>query len=97
MMDFRTFTATRALQAIVAMALVVVASNILVQYPVSGKLGTIDLADLLTWGAFTYPAAFLVTDLTNRRFAPQPPARWCSSASRSPSRFRSSSPHRASP
>ncbi|MCA1244068.1 VUT family protein [Stappia stellulata] len=70
MMDFRTFTAARALQAILAMALVVVASNILVQYPVSGTLGGINLADLLTWGAFTYPAAFLVTDLTNRRFGP---------------------------
>jgi len=41
-----------------AMALVVVASNVLVQYPIN---------DWLTWGAFTYPAAFLVTDLTNRR------------------------------
>lgn len=68
MMDFRTFTAARALQAILAMALVVVASNILVQYPVSGTLAGINLADLLTWGAFTYPAAFLVTDLTNRRY-----------------------------
>ncbi|WP_029058662.1 queuosine precursor transporter [Stappia stellulata] len=70
MMDFREFTASRALQAILAMALVVVASNILVQYPVSGTLGGVDLANLLTWGAFTYPAAFLVTDLTNRRFGP---------------------------
>jgi uncharacterized PurR-regulated membrane protein YhhQ (DUF165 family) len=26
---------------------------------------------LLTWGAFTYPVAFLVTDLANRRFGPQ--------------------------
>ena len=30
----------------------------------------LDLADLLTWGAFTYPLAFLVNDLTNRRFGP---------------------------
>lgn len=51
-----------------AMALVVVASNVLVQHPVAARLGPIDLADLLTYGAFTYPAAFLVTDLTNRRF-----------------------------
>ena len=29
-------------------------------------LGPIHLGDLLTWGAFTYPFAFLVTDLTNR-------------------------------
>ncbi len=26
------------------------------------------LKDILTWGAFTYPVAFLVNDLTNRRF-----------------------------
>jgi uncharacterized PurR-regulated membrane protein YhhQ (DUF165 family) len=44
---------------ILAMAVLVTASNILVQYPVG---------DFLTWGAFTYPFAFLVTDLTNRRF-----------------------------
>lgn len=54
--------------AVVAMAVVVVASNILVQYPVMATLGGLDLADLLTWGAFSYPVAFLVTDLTNRRF-----------------------------
>ena len=44
-----------------AMAAVVVASNVLVQFPIN---------DWLTWGAFTYPAAFLVTDLTNRRLGP---------------------------
>lgn len=54
--------------AIAAMVLVVVSSNIAVQYPVQLTIGGLDLADLLTWGAFTYPAAFLVTDLTNRRF-----------------------------
>ncbi|MGB0496915.1 MAG: queuosine precursor transporter [Rubricella sp.] len=43
---------------IIAMAAVVVASNILVQFLL--------LDGLLTWGAFTYPFAFLVTDLTNR-------------------------------
>lgn len=42
---------------ILAMMAVVVASNYLVQFP---------LNDWLTWGAFTYPVAFLVTDLTNR-------------------------------
>ncbi|MBB4285745.1 queuosine precursor transporter [Roseospira goensis] len=46
---------------VAAMAVVVVASNILVGYPIS---------DWLTWGALTYPVAFLVTDLTNRRFGP---------------------------
>ncbi|EKF17815.1 queuosine precursor transporter [Nitratireductor pacificus] len=49
-----------------AMAAIVVASNILVQYPFR-HLG---LGELLTWGAFTYPVAFLVNDLTNRRFGP---------------------------
>ena len=48
----------------------VVASNILVQYPLSGQLAGIALGDLLTYGAFTYPVAFLVTDLTNRQFGP---------------------------
>ena len=55
----------------VVMAAVVVASNFLVQFPVDFTLGAFNLADLLTWGAFTYPIAFLVTDLANRRFGPQ--------------------------
>jgi uncharacterized PurR-regulated membrane protein YhhQ (DUF165 family) len=53
------------------MAAVVVASNYLVQFPVAYSIGALNLADLLTWGAFTYPVAFLVTDLANRRFGPQ--------------------------
>nr|CAD6432447.1 membrane protein [Rhizobium sp. Q54] len=52
------------------MTAVVVSSNFLVQYPLSGTLWGIALGDLLTWGAFTYPVAFLVTDLTNRQFGP---------------------------
>jgi uncharacterized integral membrane protein (TIGR00697 family) len=55
---------------VAAMAIVVVASNVLVQFPVAGHLGDIALADILTWGAFTYPFAFLVTDLANRRYGP---------------------------
>lgn len=55
---------------VAAMALVVVASNILVQFPVDGDVGGVALADILTWGAFTYPFAFLVTDLANRRYGP---------------------------
>jgi len=51
-----------------AMAAIVALSNYLVQFPVQIRLGALDLADLLTWGAFTYPVAFLVTDLTNRSF-----------------------------
>ena len=42
---------------IVAMIGIVTASNVLVQYP---------LNDWLTWGAFSYPVSFLVTDVTNR-------------------------------
>lgn len=54
----------------VAMAAIVVASNYLVQFPVDATFGALNLADLLTWGAFTYPVAFLITDLANRRFGP---------------------------
>lgn len=53
---------------VLAMAIVVVASNVLVQFPVQGTVGPVALADILTWGAFTYPFSFLVTDLANRRF-----------------------------
>jgi len=45
------------LPGILAMATIVVASNILVQFL---------FGQWLTWGAFTYPFAFLVTDLRNR-------------------------------
>ena len=64
-------TQRHTLVYIMLMTSVVVASNILVQYPVQFTLGAINLADLLTWGAFTYPFAFLVTDLTNRQFGPK--------------------------
>ena len=46
------------------MAVVVVLSNYLVQFPVT----YIGLQDLLTYGAFSYPVAFLITDLSNRRY-----------------------------
>lgn len=49
---------TRILPGVIAMAAIVVLSNILVQFLL--------LDGLLTWGAFTYPFAFLVTDLMNR-------------------------------
>ncbi len=42
---------------LLAMTVIVVASNWLVQFPIN---------DLLTWGAITYPFSFLVTDLTTR-------------------------------
>ena len=46
------------------MALVVTLSNYLVQFPVN----YIGLQDIFTYGAFSYPIAFLITDLTNRRY-----------------------------
>ena len=46
------------------MALVVVLSNYLVQFPVNYA----GLQDIFTYGAFSYPIAFLITDLTNRRY-----------------------------
>ena len=46
------------------MALVVALSNYLVQFPVN----YFGLQDLLTYGAFSYPVAFLITDLSNRRY-----------------------------
>ena len=60
----------RFLAAVAAMVAVVAASNFLVQYPVAVQLGAVNVGDILTWGAFTYPVAFLVTDLTNRAFGP---------------------------
>ena len=62
---------SRFLVAVAAMVVVVAASNILVLYPFAVQLGSVDLADLLTWGAFTFPFAFLITDLTNRYDGPQ--------------------------
>jgi uncharacterized integral membrane protein (TIGR00697 family) len=53
---------TRILPGIIAMAAVVVASNILVQFL---------FGQWLTWGAFTYPVAFLVTDVMNRVYGAQ--------------------------
>lgn len=49
-----------------AMVFVVVASNILVHFQIN---------DWLTWGAFTFPIAFLVTDLSNRAYGPAKAAR----------------------
>ncbi|MBQ2261853.1 MAG: queuosine precursor transporter [Loktanella sp.] len=54
---------TRILPGVIAMAIIVVASNILVQFLI--------LDGLLTWGAFTYPLAFLVTDVMNRVYGTQ--------------------------
>jgi uncharacterized integral membrane protein (TIGR00697 family) len=46
------------------MGFVVLASNYLVQFPIKYY----GLQDLLTYGAFSYPVAFLITDLANRSF-----------------------------
>ena len=46
------------------MGFVVIASNYLVQFPVKFY----ELENLLTYGAFSYPITFLVTDLANRAF-----------------------------
>ena len=46
------------------MGLVVLASNYLVQFPIHYY----GLSEILTYGAFTYPIAFLITDLANRSF-----------------------------
>lgn len=56
--------------ATAAMAAVVVLSNVLVQHPFALRIGGLDLADILTWGAFSYPLTFLVTDTTNRILGP---------------------------
>ena len=52
----------RLLPGVLAMAAIVVTSNILVQFL---------LGDWLTWGALTYPIAFLVTDIMNRVYGTQ--------------------------
>ena len=48
----------------IIMGLVVLTSNYLVQFPVNYY----GLSEILTYGAFTYPIAFLITDLANRSF-----------------------------
>jgi uncharacterized PurR-regulated membrane protein YhhQ (DUF165 family) len=48
--------------ALIAMTMVVTASNWLVQHPIN---------ELLTWGAITYPFSFLITDLTTRLQGPE--------------------------
>ncbi|ADO43929.1 queuosine precursor transporter [Ketogulonicigenium vulgare] len=51
------------LPGVIAMAATVVASNILVQFLI--------LDGILTWGAFTYPIAFLINEVTNRVYGPK--------------------------
>lgn len=48
--------------AFLAMICIVGASNYLVQFPIN---------DWLTWGAFTYPVSFLITEITNKIYGPK--------------------------
>ena len=63
MTDPRFVSSPKGIAAgIVAMVGIVGLSNYAVQFPIN---------DWLTWGALTYPVAFLVTDLTNRTLGPK--------------------------
>jgi len=52
-------TLARLAIPVIAMAVIILASNILVEIPIT---------EWLVWGTLTYPFAFLITDLTNRTF-----------------------------
>src|SRR5690625_4862536 len=58
---FDRITTRQFIIAVLVMGLIVMGSNILVQYPINRWL---------TWGALSYPVAFVVADLLNRRFGP---------------------------
>lgn len=63
MQEQRFVSSPRGIAAgVVAMVFIVALSNYAVQFPIN---------DWLTWGALTYPVAFLVTDLTNRTLGPK--------------------------
>ena len=47
-----------------SMGIVVVSSNYLVKFPVN----YFGLENIFTYGAFSYPIAFLITDLSNRKY-----------------------------
>ena len=46
------------------MGIIVLSSNYLVQFPINYY----GLSEVLTYGAFSYPIAFLITDLANRSY-----------------------------
>ena len=48
----------------IAMGVVIIVSNYLVQFPIN----KFNLQNILTYGAFSYPITFLINDLANRRF-----------------------------
>jgi queuosine precursor transporter len=58
---FASMSGAQFLLAACIMCMIVVGSNILVQYPIN---------HWLTWGGISYPVAFLVADVLNRRFGP---------------------------
>ena len=58
-LDKTGYNMKKLFPGILAMATIVVVSNILVQF---------FIGNWLTWGAFTYPFAFLVTDIINRMY-----------------------------
>src|SRR5690625_6796487 len=60
--SFDAMVGQRLCFAIVIMIIIVLSSNVLVQYPIN---------NWLTWGAVSYPIAFLVADVLNRRFGPK--------------------------
>ena len=60
-LDKTGYNMKKLFPGILAMATIVVVSNILVQF---------FIGNWLTWGAFTYPFAFLVTDIINRMYGP---------------------------
>ena len=49
---------------VILIGVIVTLSNYLVQFPVK----YFNLENLLTYGAFTYPISFLITDLSNRKY-----------------------------
>lgn len=71
------WTSPQVIVGVLAMAAIVAASNYLVTIPVSSIFG-IDMnaatgfafSDYVQWAAFSYPVAFLVTDVMNRVYGP---------------------------
>ena len=58
----------------IVMGVVVISSNYLVQFPVN----FFNLESILTYGAFSYPVAFLITDLANRAYGKNSSKKNCS-------------------
>jgi len=58
MSTVKGFSSAGVIGGVAAMAAVITASNILVQYPIN---------DWLTWGHFSFPVTFLIADVINRR------------------------------